>query len=195
MPASDKQRTFAENLHREREIPEHVWNALREKMDSPSLMPRHISADFDAIIKANYPRRSRSAGGAPPAAAVEYPDWFQREKACYAFPVDGLPQETRDRLVRAGQDYLFFEVVERYEGKRRFCNKLTGAPGSFSRSKISAADQRVLWDALGVGNVQRNLSQLFGMIYSCCGVCKAELTDDLSRELHLGPVCRRRFGL
>jgi exosome complex RNA-binding protein Csl4 len=37
-------------------------------------------------------------------------------------------------------------------------------------------------------------TQRYGALYSVCSVCGAELTDDRSVELKLGPVCRGRFG-
>jgi hypothetical protein len=37
-------------------------------------------------------------------------------------------------------------------------------------------------------------AKIFGQHYSCCGSCGAELTDPVSRELQLGPECRKKFG-
>jgi len=36
-------------------------------------------------------------------------------------------------------------------------------------------------------------SQLFGQLIGACGVCGRTLTNDLSREIGIGPVCRERF--
>jgi hypothetical protein len=38
-------------------------------------------------------------------------------------------------------------------------------------------------------------ARLFGEHYTCCGSCGAPLTDNKSRELMLGPECRKKFSL
>lgn len=192
MSASDKQRALADSLYRERVIPDEVWDRLQTSMNNRLLSPRTISQEFDQIIKANYPRRARAAGGG--VEMPDYPDWSERQPASYAVPAEGLSEECRTRLVTEGQRFLFFEVTE-WKGRWR-CRKLTGSSGAFKRSTIWAVDQQELWRLLGIEGMELKLTKLFGQIFACCGVCKAPLTDDLSRELHIGPDCRRlRFGL
>jgi hypothetical protein len=196
MTASDPQRRLAASLYREREIPDEVWEDLQTQMDDRVLMPRAISRTFDAIIRANYPRRGRGEAAAPSAG---WPDWsdVQGTAPCsYALPTGCVPEETFRRLAgRHGEaEFIFFEVKQ-YRG-RWYCKRLQGAPGRFARLGISAADQRVLHEFLVKDpKVQENASVLFGRLYKCCGVCKAELTDDYSREVQMGPHCRKtRYG-
>lgn len=89
-----------------------------------------------------------------------------------------------------GNDLLFLEVRE-FKGSV-YMRRLHGAPGGFSRSRLSRADTIALAKVIArdaVAAVQR-----FGRHYSVCGCCGADLTDSLSRELNLGPECRKRFG-
>lgn len=192
MTASAAQRNLAENLNRERLIPDEVWNRLRERMNDPALMPRNLRDDFDQIIRANYPRRgteSRAAG------EPTWPDWSDTQQSSYALPSGVVSDDVYSRLAtRGGKGEAIFFEVKLYRG-RWYCKRLTGAPGAFSRSAISAADQRALHRALAGEGQQERASRLFGYLHTCCGVCKAELTDDYSREVSMGPHCRKtRYG-
>lgn len=194
MSASTPQRNLAQNLYSEREIPADVWARLQARMDNPGLMPRVLRDDFDAIIKANYPRRGRSAA-AVATAESPWPDWSDTQQSSYALPEGVLPEASFRRLATRGGtgEFVFFELKE-YRG-RWYCKKLTGAPGAFTRSTICAEDQRALHAALSGEGQQERATRLFGLLYSCCGVCKAPLTDDLSRSLNMGPHCRKtRYG-
>jgi len=193
MSASTGQSILANNLYAERIIPDAVWSNLQRKMSDPLVRPGALRGDFDAIIRANYPRRAASV---PLAAGSEWPDWSDVEQSSYALPNGTVPEETFRRLAgRHGEaEFIFFEV-KLYRGKW-YCKKLTGAPGRFSRSNISSGDQRALHDFLARGkDVQETATRLFGYLYKICGVCKAELTDDYSREVSMGPHCRKtRYG-
>jgi hypothetical protein len=196
MTASDGQRALAQNLYDERVIPDPVWDRLLARMNDKGLMPRNLRADFDEIIKANYPRR-RAGGSASPAPTTAAPGagrWGPRQSR-YALPSGVVADDVYGRLATRGGkgDAIFFEV-KLYRG-RWYCRKLTGAPGSFTRSAISAADQRALHRALAGEGQQERSSRLFGYLHTCCGVCGAELTDDYSREVSMGPHCRKdRYG-
>lgn len=92
----------------------------------------------------------------------------------------------------AKQEMLFFEVKE-LRGKR-VLRRLTGAPGDFHRSFVPAGlaaelltlleDQAFAWQA----------ALTFGKTYTVCGKCSAPLTDDLSRERSIGPICWDMMG-
>lgn len=85
------------------------------------------------------------------------------------------------------QEYLFFEVKKLHG--RRVIRKLTGAPGRFNRTAIPAALASELYGHLEDEKFSFQASKTFGEIYSVCGRCAAELTDDQSRERKFGPVC------
>jgi hypothetical protein len=107
----------------------------------------------------------------------------------YAIPVVELFPELLD--VRPHGDLLFVEVKD-FRG-RRSLNRLTGAPGWFSRTRMSRNDTLILMNLLSADAYK--YTRLFGEHYRCCGKCGAELTDAESRRLMLGPVCRKAFGL
>lgn len=190
MTASSGQLRLADSLLKERIIPEDVQAALTRRMNDTGVRPGELRADFDRIIKANYPRRGTSS------RVTDWPDWSDTQQSSYALPSGCVPEETFRRLAgRHGEaEFIFFEIKE-YRSKW-YCKKLTGSPGSFSRSTVSAVDQQALHQYLMKSlAVQESATRLFGMLYSVCGVCKAELTDDLSRSLNMGPHCRKtRYG-
>jgi hypothetical protein len=73
-----------------------------------------------------------------------------------------------------------------------YIRQLHGAPGSFNRSKLTADGVRAV-----VGTIKLDpyrYAKLFGTHYTCCGSCGAALTDERSREIQLGPECRKKFG-
>lgn len=88
-------------------------------------------------------------------------------------------------------DTLFVEVRE-YKGKI-YMRRLHGAVGGFTRSRINTRDTIAIANTIAKNPLEA--AQRFGRLYSCCAVCAADLTDETSRALSLGPVCRTRFGL
>lgn len=110
-------------------------------------------------------------------------------KAKYAIPTSELFQETLK--FRLTGDLLFVELSE-YRGRLYF-KRLFGALGSFSRSPLQRDDALLLMRHIAVDAYR--YTKLFGEHYACCGRCSAELTDERSRELLLGPQCRKYFGL
>lgn len=108
-------------------------------------------------------------------------------KAKYAVPMDEIDLGI-DETVNG--DILFIEVREYMNVL--YMRRLHGAPGNFNRSKLSFKDTELL-----INLVKKNplkYTQLFGEVHKCCGKCGADLTDQLSRELKLGPRCRKEFG-
>lgn len=108
-------------------------------------------------------------------------------KAKYAVPMDEIDLGIDEKV---NGDILFIEVREYMNVL--YMRRLHGAPGNFNRSKLSFKDTELL-----VNLVKKNplkYTQLFGEVHKCCGKCGAELTDQLSRELKLGPRCRKEFG-
>ena len=109
------------------------------------------------------------------------------EPAKYAVPAS----VARALDIRINGDLLFLEV-KRYMGKR-YINRLTGAPGAFSRSRFTASQSIGLLKFLAGRHVE--FSKMFSDHYGVCGRCAAELTDQVSRATGFGPECRKVFGL
>lgn len=86
-----------------------------------------------------------------------------------------------------GQEYLFFEVKTLKH--KRVVRRLLGAPGKFKRNTLPAALATELFGHLGNQAFAYQAAKTFGEIYSVCGRCGAELTDDTSREHKFGPIC------
>lgn len=105
-------------------------------------------------------------------------------------PLDGLPLSKY--ALGHGETLRFYEIVER-RGGRRFMNRLIGAPGDWDRkfvhsSKIAEEAQLIRLDPAAA-------AKRFAEEFTCCSVCLSPLSDETSRTLGLGPVCRKRFGL
>lgn len=109
-------------------------------------------------------------------------------KARYAIPTSEIFLDTLDGKVNG--DLLFVEVKERDRVLQ--IRRLHGSTGGFSRSTLSRNDSLTI---LGhIAQEPYKYTRLFGEHYSCCGKCGAELTDEVSRSLFLGPHCRKAFG-
>lgn len=117
-------------------------------------------------------------------------------------PLDGLPHSryaldtdllrlTLTSVAIDTNDTLFVEIRE-YKG-RTYMRRLVGNPGDFLRFRVSREDERVIADAIRVNPLEA--AQRFGERFAVCGKCGAPLTDEESRRLSLGPVCKGAFGL
>lgn len=94
-------------------------------------------------------------------------------------------------LVRTDGTLDFLEVVE--DNGRNWINRLYGAPGDFRRERMSYVH---MWYA--AGHILADLpecAQRFGRHFRTCGRCGSPLTKQVSRDLGLGPVCRKAYGL
>ena len=90
-----------------------------------------------------------------------------------------------------GNDMLFVEVRE-FKGTL-YMRRLHGSVGDFTRTRMTTADTIAIANTIAKNPLEA--AQRFGRLHTCCAVCAAELTDETSRNLSLGPVCRTRFGL
>lgn len=108
-------------------------------------------------------------------------------KAKYAIPMDEIDLGIEETV---NGDILFIEVREYMNVL--YMRRLHGAPGNFNRSKLSFKDTELLVNLVKKDPLK--YTQLFGEVHKCCGKCGAELTDQISRELKLGPRCRKEFG-
>lgn len=109
-------------------------------------------------------------------------------KSKYAVPVSELMIDMLKKPVHG--DLVFLEVKEYM--KRLQMNKLFGSVGAFSRVRPDVED--ALTFIRIIQSDPYKYARKFAEHYKCCGKCGAELTDPRSRELMLGPDCRRAFG-
>ena len=110
-------------------------------------------------------------------------------KSKYAVPTADL------ELLESEDDFevdLVFLELKEFNGTL-YVRRLLGAPGRFNRVRMTAQQTKDLMAV--VASDPYRYAKLFGEHYACCGSCGAELTDERSRELMLGPECRKKFGL
>lgn len=93
--------------------------------------------------------------------------------------------------IRETTGHLFLEVRS-YKGTT-YMRRLHGSVGDFTRSKLSEVVTASLIKFMSGRTLE--FTQEFGRLFTCCGKCSAPLTDERSRELSLGPECRKAFGL
>lgn len=111
-------------------------------------------------------------------------------KSKYAIPVEELEFLELDSAASIHGDLLFLEVREYMH--TLYMRRLTGSVGAFTRHKLTKNDTIALVEL--IARDAYKYTKLFGLHYSCCGKCGAELTDPVSREFQLGPDCRKVFG-
>jgi hypothetical protein len=87
---------------------------------------------------------------------------------------------------------LTFWEIKEYRGVR-YLRLLVGAPGEFRRVKVGFDRARAVADQ--IRRDAHGYALAFARHYTCCAVCGADLSDETSVALGLGPICRRRFGL
>jgi hypothetical protein len=178
-PASEKQVSFVRDLIAGREVEADLAAGILEHIEAGTYDKRSASSDIDAFLK--LPKRAKATGGMQ-ALLARVP------KSKYAVPTLEFEATTADEVFPG--DLVFIEVKEYMS--TLYARQLHGAPGDFTRSKLSASAVKAL-----VEIIERDpykYVKLFGDHYTCCGSCGAVLTDEKSRELMLGPECRKKFG-
>lgn len=174
---SEKQVAFIKNLLAERDIDEDI--AQQHLANLPTMDKATASKLIDALLKLPQVRR----GGVLQTYLSALP------KSKYAVPVEEFELATLDATFHG--DLAFFEVRE-YMG-HLYMRQLLGSFGGFTRNKLSNNDVIEITKVISAD--PKKYAVLFGVKYQCCGSCGADLTDPVSRELQLGPECRRKFGL
>lgn len=109
-------------------------------------------------------------------------------KSKYAVPNDELDISLEHTQLTS--DHMFVEVKQ-YQG-RLYMRRLHGSVGYFTRSRVNSKDAITILEV--IAKDPEKYARRFGEIYTCCGSCGADLTDARSRELMLGPECRKKFG-
>jgi hypothetical protein len=181
-PASSAQLSFIESLLESRAVDPVELDVIRTNL--PFMSKKDASRCIDMLKLKPF---------APKDAAV--PSELQTKlasipKSKYAIPVEELEFLELDSAASIHGDLLFLEVREYMH--TLYMRRLTGSVGAFTRHKLTKNDTITLVDL--IARDPYKYAKLFGLHYSCCGKCGAELTDPVSRKFQLGPDCRKVFG-
>ena len=181
IPASDKQVSYVRDLILKREVdPDEALDVINT-IDAGLLDKGRASELIERFI--GMPRKKN-------AVPSELDELLSRiPKSKYAVTAIELSAADIDEKIK--DDLVFVEIKE-YLG-RRYIRRLFGSPGQFSRSTISAPMIKAIVETIEYDPYK--YARLFGEHYTCCGSCGAPLTDNKSRELMLGPECRKKFSL
>lgn len=177
-PASEKQISFVRDLIAGREVADDIAADILERIEADLYDKRSASADIDAFLK--LPKRAKAKSGMQELLA-------RVPKSKYAIPT--LEIETALTDDEFHNELVFIEIKEYMS--TLYARQLHGAPGGFNRSKMSNDTVKALVELIEKDPYR--YTRLFGENFSCCGSCGATLTDDKSRELMLGPECRKKF--
>jgi len=192
--ASEKQVKFLDDLMAQKEIPAVILNVFLEQ--KTALTKKQASGYISMFL--GFPDAvevKKSAAGLTPEQEARQRLFAELNEALstvpkskYAIPVDELMLDFMKQPVHG--DLVFLEIKEYM--KRLQMNKLFGSVGAFTRVRPAVEDALAF-----VRIIQKDpymYARKFAEHYKCCGKCGAELTDPRSRELMLGPDCRRAFG-
>lgn len=179
IPASEKQVNFVRDLIATREVDVELAEEIESLIANEQYDKRVASDHIDDFLK--LAKRPKAKSGLQKALA-EVP------KSKYAIPMTEIEFLSLDDSFSG--DIIFLEIRE-YMGTI-YMRQLHGAPGSFNRSKLTNNTVEVFVDILKEDPYK--YARIFGQHHACCGSCGADLTDPRSRELQLGPECRKKFG-
>lgn len=179
---SDKQIQFINNLLDERKLDKEARDGFRANL--ATMDKKAASTLIDMLLKLPKEPVSPFLTG----KSVLQEALLKAPKSKYAIPNDELDISLRDTKLTG--DHIFVEIRE-YMGNL-YMRRLHGSLGGFTRSRMAVHDTVVIMDVLAKDPYK--YARTFGEIYSCCGSCGAELTDPTSRQLQLGPECRKKFG-
>lgn len=181
LPPTPAQVGFLLDLVRERDLPElagctpeQAIAKTRAYIEAPGRDRKEISRMIDVAKSAPYRAASASAWVIPESVP----------NSKFALQTEHL---TKVPPAWQRQELLFLEV-KHLRGKR-IMSRLLGAPGRFSRVRVPREAQQEICDALSKDDVAWQAIMRFSDEYSVCGKCGASLTDDLSRERKIGPIC------
>lgn len=85
----------------------------------------------------------------------------------------------------------FYKVVDWDTGRKLFA--VFGSPGSLEERRVKRQEHGD-WVMAKIAEDPRAASLRFGSELKICGVCGSPLTNEASREIGIGPVCRRKMG-
>jgi hypothetical protein len=180
--ASEKQVAFIDSLLTERELDSIQISSFRSML--PTLTKKQASSTIDLLLR--LPQKATKVPGADKSVLQEALSSAPKSK--YAIPVSELDISLEGTPLTG--DLLFIEVKE-YMGNL-YMRRLTGSVGGFTRHRVPSQDSITIMNVISQDPYK--YAKIFGQHYSCCGSCGAELTDPVSRDLQLGPECRKKFG-
>jgi hypothetical protein len=180
--ASEKQVAFIDSLLTERELDSIQISSFRSML--PTLTKKQASSTIDLLLR--LPQKATKVPGADKSVLQEALSSAPKSK--YAIPASELDISLEGTPLTG--DLLFIEVKE-YMGNL-YMRRLTGSVGGFTRHRVPSQDSITIMNVISQNPYK--YTKIFGQHYSCCGSCGAELTDPVSRDLQLGPECRKKFG-
>lgn len=190
---SERQIKFLEDLLVQRAIPEVILNVFVEQRSA--LTKKQASGYISMFLGFPEAEVKKSVAGLTPEQEARQRLFAELNEALqtvpkskYAIPVTELMLDFMKKPVHG--DLVFLEIKEYM--KRLQMNKLFGSVGAFTRVRPDVEDALAF-----IRVIQKDpykYARTFAEHYKCCGKCGADLTDPRSRELMLGPDCRRAFG-
>ena len=180
--ASEKQVAFIDSLLTDRELDAIQVSSFRSML--PTLTKKQASGMIDLLLR--LPQKATKVPGADKSLLQEALSSAPKSK--YAIPASELDISLEGTPLTG--DLLFIEVKE-YMGNL-YMRRLTGSVGGFTRHRVPSQDSITIMNVISQDPYK--YAKIFGQHYSCCGSCGAELTDPVSRDLQLGPECRKKFG-
>lgn len=194
--ATPRQVTFINDLVKQREVPADLKASLDAAF--PTLTKRAASQYIGALLLL----AKVKAPAAPVAAAapvrIDPRDLVSKaltEVPTGRYALEGALLDILFKTEKTRGEIYFVEVKElSRRDKRKGIFRIAGAPGYFNRFRIATTDDQII-AASEVSTHLLEAAKRFADHYSCCARCAAPLTDDRSRELGLGPTCRKYFGI
>lgn len=174
-PASEKQVGFLRSLMERGHGTDELRDEIALRIEEDTLDSRRASDYIDVLLKT---KPTKKSGMQELLSRVP--------KSKYAIPAEELELSS----IETKNDLLFVEVKE-YMGTL-YMRQLHGSVGDFNRSKLETQQVRDVLEI--IASDPYKYARTFGKHHACCGSCGAELTDARSRELQLGPECRKKFG-
>ncbi len=179
---SEKQVAFINSLLDERELEPAARDGFRAAL--ATMDKKQASSLIDVLLA--LPKAEAKVPGASGTKLQEA--LSKAPKSKYAIP--NIELDISLEQTKLTGDHLFIEIRE-YMGNL-YMRRLHGSVGHFTRTRVVNADAITIVNHIAQDPYR--YAKIFGQIYSCCGSCGAELTDPISRELQLGPECRKKFG-
>jgi hypothetical protein len=185
-PCSSKQADFIESLLIKRDVADAVAAGILEKLADGEVSKAAASSLIDDLLTKPLRPKAKATAGDKRSPMQELLASVPKSK--YAIPTEELELTDADDSFTG--DLVFLELRE--YSNTLYMRQLHGAPGGFSRSMLTVASVKAIIAILA--RDPYHYARVFGEHYACCGSCGAELTDPTSRELQLGPECRKKFG-
>jgi hypothetical protein len=182
-PMSEKQRNFIVNLNGSREIP------VAGRSDEEAA---HLARLEDVLGGVKFVSLKEAS------ALISYLNPLPRKSAESAPKLSGPESEVDvpvGRYALEGDDGVlrFYQVDRPTEGRWRgylFINGLQGAPGDYARIKLGPSIRAAVLKQIAADPKEASLR--YGREVGVCGVCHSPLTNAVSREAGIGPVCRAK---